>query len=131
MRIPRLYLVPLLLCGLISLRAQTSPESVVRTYHVQQNVSLSDIPTGAKTIKWWISIPNDDRYQEVLDFSVAAAPGSWRTVTEPDHGNRFMLVEVAAPTAKSLVTTVEFTLRRRSVFTEIDLAKVGGIPDSH
>lgn len=131
MRIPRLYLAPLLLCGLLLLKAQTAPEAVVRTYHVQQNVTLSDIPAGAKTIKWWISIPNDDRYQEVLDFSVAAAPGSWHTVTEPDHGNRFMLVEVAAPTAKSLVTTVDFTLRRRSVFTDIDPAKVGAITDSH
>jgi hypothetical protein len=131
MKTPGLCLAPFLLCGLLSLEAQTTPETVARTYHVQQNVTLSDIPSGAKTVKWWISIPNDDRFQDVLDFSVAAAPGSWRIVTEPEHGNRFMLVEVAAPTAKSLVTSVEFTLRRRSVFTDIDPAKVGAITDSH
>lgn len=104
---------------------------VTTTYRVEQNVTLSEIPAGAKSIKWWISIPNDDRYQEVLDFNVVSAPGAWSTVTEPDHGNRFMLVEVAAPPAGSLTTKVEFQLRRRSVFTEIEPAKVGPITASH
>ncbi len=131
MNIHLLRLASLLLFGALSLQGQTTAETVTRTYHVEQNVTLSDIPLGAKGVKWWISIPNDDRYQEVLDFSVVSTPGSWRTVTEPDHGNRFILVEVATPTAKSLVTKVDFTLRRRSVFTDIDLAKVGAITDSH
>ena len=114
----------------LRLAAETAAP-VTTTYHVEQNVTLSEIPAGAKTVKWWISIPNDDRYQEVLDFNVVSAPGTWRTVTEPDHGNRFMLVEVAAPAAGSLTTKVEFLLRRRSVFTEIDPAKAGPITDSH
>ena len=117
-------------CLALTLPGETLPP-VTTTYRVEQNVTLSEIPAGAKTVKWWISIPNDDRYQEVLDFSVVAAPGTWSTVTEPDHGNRFMLVEVASPAAGSLTTKVAFTLRRRSVFTEIDPAKVGPITDSH
>jgi hypothetical protein len=42
-----------------------------------------------------------------------------------------MLVEVANPPAGSLTTKIEFTLRRRSVFIDIDPAKVGPITDSH
>jgi hypothetical protein len=115
----------------LALRGETVAAPVTTTYRVQQNVTLSKIPFGAQTIKWWISIPDDDRYQEVLDFNVVSAPGKWSTVTEPDHGNRFMLVEVTNPMAAALETKVEFTLRRRSVFTEIDPAKAGPITDSH
>lgn len=120
----------LFLCGVLSLQAQTSAEPVTRTYHVRQNVTLSDIPAGAKSVKWWISIPDDNHDQNVLDFSAPAVPGAWHIVTEPAHGSRFMVVEVNAPSAKSLVTTVEFTLRRQSSFTAIDAAKVGPITDS-
>ena len=111
--------------------AAAAPEAVTRTYRVQQNVTLSEIPAGAKTVKWWISIPQDDRFQDVLDFSVLSTPGKWSIVRDPDHGNRIMLVEVAAPAAGSLTTQVEFLLRRRSVFVDIDPARVGAITDTH
>lgn len=125
---------PVLVCALVCLRFDLRGavnDAATATYRVEQNVTLSEIPAGAKTVKWWISIPNDDRYQEVLDFAVVSAPGEWRTVTEPDHGNRFMLVEVNAPTAGSLTTKVAFLLRRKSVFTVIDPTKVGPITDAH
>ncbi len=115
----------------VGLRAGPSFAPVTTTYRVEQNVTLSDIPAGAKNVKWWIAIPNDDPYQKVLDFAVVAAPGAWSTVTEPDHGNRFMLVEVTNPPAGSLTAKVAFTLRRSSVFIDIDPAAVGPITDSH
>ena len=131
MKTPSALLALAILGLVVNLRAESAATPVTTTYRVEQNVTLSEIPAGAKTVKWWIAIPNDDRYQDVLDFSVVSAPGSWSTVTEPDHGNRFMLVEVANPPAGSLTTKVGFTLRRRSVFTEIDPAKAGPITDSH
>ena len=120
----------------VGLALQVSAETVVptpvtTTYRVEQNVTLSAIPVGTKTVKWWISIPGNDRYQDVLDFTVNSAPGNWRVVTEPGHGNRFLYVEVPAPPTPTLVTKIEFTLRRNSVFAEIDPAKVGPITDSH
>jgi transglutaminase-like putative cysteine protease len=130
MHTPLLRFALLFLCALISVQAQTGTEPTTRTYHVRQSVTLSDIPAGAKTVKWWISIPDDSRDQDVLDFSATAVPGPWHIVTEPDHGSRFMVVEVTAPSTKSLVTTVEFTLRRQSVFVDIDASKVGPITDS-
>ncbi len=108
-----------------------SLEPVTTTYRVEQNVVLSDLPAGAKSIKWWISIPDNERYQDLLDFAVVSAPGKWSVVRDPSRGNRFMLVEVAHPGASSLTTKVEFTLRRRSVFTEIDPARVTALTDSH
>src|SRR5438094_10641147 len=116
MKLSFLVFVTAFLGASIFVHAETSIEPIVRTYRLRQNVTLSDIPSGAKTVKWWISIPDDDRDQDVLDFFVTEAPGPWHVVTEPEHGNRFMVVEVTAPSTKSLVTTVEVTLRRRSIF---------------
>jgi len=107
------------------------PEAATSTYRVQQSVTLSDIPAGAKSVKWWISIPEDDRFQEVLDFTAVSAPGEWHIVRDADRGNRFMLVEVAAPAAGSLTTKVEFVLRRHSTFTDIDPAKAGPLTDAN
>ena len=130
MKTPVALLALAVLCPALPLRAET-PAPAATTYHVEQNVTLSEIPAGTKSVKWWISIPDDNRDQDLVDFSVPSAPGTWQVVTEPAHGNRFILVEVKAPEAKSLVTKVEFTLRRRAVFATIDPAKSGAITDSH
>jgi transglutaminase-like putative cysteine protease len=113
-----------------ALLAETVPVGSARVYRVQQNVTVSDIPAGAKMVNFWISIPDNERYQDVLDFNVVFAPGAWRIVRDPDRGNRFMLVEISNPTTASLTTKVEFTLRRESVFTAIDPARVGPLTDS-
>ncbi len=128
MKLPAL--LSLALCTASFLHADATTETT-RTYHVRQTVTLSDIPASAKSIKWWIAIPDDERFQEVLDFSVSSAPGPWKIVTDPDRGNRFMLVEVENPAAASLASKIEFTVRRRPVFVEIDPAQVGPITDSH
>lgn len=114
----------------LALRAEPVPETTV-IYRVEQNATLSDIPAGAKKVKFWVSIPDNERYQDVLDFKVVSAPGKWSVVREPDRGNRFMLVETENPGTDKLTAKVEFTLRRRSVFTEIDPAHAGAITDSH
>ncbi len=109
----------------------TASEAAERTYRVQQSVTLSDVPAGTKLVKCWIAIPDDDRFQEVLDFSVPSAPGEWRIVGEPDRGNRFLYLEVPTPIVTSLTTKIDFVLRRRPVFVSIDPAVVGPITESH
>jgi transglutaminase-like putative cysteine protease len=121
----------LLFSLVLSVSVQALTDTVTRTYRVQQSVTLSEIPAGAKSVKWWVSIPQDDRFQDVLDFSVISAPGTWSIIRDPDHGNRIMKLEVAAPSGTSLTTKVEFLLRRRSVFVDIDASKVGPITDTH
>ncbi|HEX2862707.1 MAG TPA: transglutaminase domain-containing protein [Lacunisphaera sp.] len=114
----------------LSLQAEAIPEKTV-TYRVEQNATVSDIPAGAKQVKFWVSIPDNERYQDVLDFEVVSVPGKWSVVREPDRGNRFMLVEVDNPGTDKLTAKVAFTLRRRSVFTELDPTQAGPITDSH
>jgi hypothetical protein len=109
--------------------AQTPPETGWATYQIQQSVTLSGIPEGARTIRWWISTPGDDSNQLVLDLS-AAVPGKWSIVTEPDRGNRLLFTEVSDPSAPTLTARLDFTLRRQSVFVAVDPAKVGPITDT-
>jgi transglutaminase-like putative cysteine protease len=110
--------------------ADAVPEKTT-TYRVRQTAKLTEIPAGAKQVKWWVAIPDDERHQDVLDLTVTSAPGTWSIVTEPDRANRFLLIEVANPGTDTLTTTVEFTARRQSVFVDIDPAKVGPITDTH
>jgi len=114
----------------LALRAEPAPEKTV-TYRVEQNATLTGIPAGAKHVKFWISIPDNERYQDVLDFDASGVPGRWTLVRDADRGNRFMLLEVDNPGADSLTARLAFTLRRRSVFTEVDPAQAGPITDSH
>jgi transglutaminase-like putative cysteine protease len=107
---------------------KSSPEAT-RTYKVEQKVTLNDIPAGTKLVRWWISIPDEDRNQDLLDLAVTSAPGKWRIEREGGNGGRFLYVEVPAPTAAALDATIVFTVRRRPVSVAVDPAKVGPITD--
>lgn len=122
-------LLPVLFAA--ALPAASSEETAGRVYRVEQTATLSEIPAGSRQVKWWIAIPDDEKQQDVLDFAVVSAPGPWRVVREPEPGNRFLLVEVASPTAAALSAKVEFTVRRRAVFTALDPARAGAITAAH
>lgn len=126
-----LFLAAPLLGGNSERSDEIPPLGETRTYRVQQTAKLSDIPEGAKSVRWWISIPDNDRHQDVLDFSVVSAPGTWRVERDADRGNRFLYVEVDSPKATSIEAVVEFTLRREPVLVQIDPAKVTPITDVH
>jgi transglutaminase-like putative cysteine protease len=102
-----------------------------RVYKVRQTAVLDQIPEGSKSVRFWVAVPEDERYQDVLDFAVVSAPGPWRLEREPDRGNRFLYVEVAEPKTAALEVVVEFTLRREPVLTEVDPKQVGPITEVH
>ncbi len=118
-------LVSALSAGVPEPAGSGSDEAQARTYRVRQSVVLSDIPQDAKKVRWWIAIPDDERNQEVLDMAVARAPGTWSLERDPEQGNRFLYVEVAKPSAPTLETVVEFTLRRYPVHVAVDPTRVG------
>lgn len=122
----------LLSFGVLGLLAYGEPITEKNvTYRVEQTTSITEVPAGTKQVKFWISIPDNERYQDLLDFEVLSAPGSWSVVRDSDRGNRFMLLEVYNPTSTTVSAKVAFTLNRRSVFTEILPERVGVITDSH
>lgn len=107
------------------------PLGETRVYRVQQTAKLDQVPEGAKLVRWWISIPDNERHQDVLDVSIVNAPGTWRIERDADRGNRFLYLEVPSPKSTTLEATVEFTVRREPVLVSIDPAKVTPITDLH
>lgn len=110
--------------------AAQAPEAV-RTYEIRQTAKLSDIPAGAKNVRFWVSIPNDDPAQKVLDFNVVSAPGTWRIVRDAERGARFLYLEVDSPKETSLSAVVDFTVRRSPVEFNLDPKKAGAITKEH
>jgi transglutaminase-like putative cysteine protease len=126
-----LCLAPLLLALLPGLPGSDASLGATRTYTVRQTAHLTRIDQGAKEVRWWVSIPDDERFQDVLDLKVVSAPGTWRVEREPSRGNRFLYIEVKDPKAAELEAVVEFTLRRQPVLVDVDPAKVGPITADH
>jgi transglutaminase-like putative cysteine protease len=119
----------LLVTALVS--GDAPPLGETRTYAIQQTVTLTEVPAGAKQVRWWISIPDNERHQDVLDVSVVDAPGPWRIERDAERGNRFLYVEVDAPKSPSLTVTVDFQVRREPVLFRIEAQKAGAITDVH
>jgi len=115
--------------GLSLAPALTAGDSTL--YRVRQTVNLDQIAEGAHQVRWWISIPSDERHQDVLDLQVVSAPGTWSVVTDEDRSNRFLYVEVDDPGAPALQAVVEFTLRRDAVLVDVDPGRVGPITEEH
>jgi len=128
----------LLTTGLLvlSANAATAQESFDQgtRYKVRQTVKIDQIPETAKSLRCWVAIPGDSRFQDVLDMdviSVPGGPGNWNFVRDQPYGNRYLYLE-AAPQGKSEVeVVVEFSLNRLPVLIEVDPAKVGPITDDH
>ncbi len=100
-----------------------------RTYAIEQTVTLSEIPAGTRQVRWWVSIPDNERHQDVLNVTVVDAPGNWRIERDADRGNRFLYVEADAPQSSSLQVVVGFEVRREPVFVQVDPAKVGALTE--
>lgn len=110
---------------------EAAPRPLERTYHVRQTVHLEHIDPEAKQVRWWVSIPDNERHQDLLDVSVVDAPGTWTVERAEDHPGRFLYMVVDNPKAASLEAVVEFTLRRQSVQMNVDPEQVGPITPEH
>lgn len=123
-------LIPLFLATSFPALADVSMGET-RVYRVRQTAKLDQIPEGAKSIRWWVAIPEDERFQDVLDLTVVSAPGPWRLEREPARGNRFLYIEANDPKAAAVEAVVEFTLRRQPVLVDVKPESVGPITEVH
>lgn len=128
----RCLLLPLLSLLLLATGSRSGERQADRTrvYRVRQRTTLDQV-RGAGSVRWWISIPDDCRNQDILDFVVVSAPGTWRVVRDVERGQRFLYVEVGRTKTASLEVVVEFTLRRRPVRFRLDPKRVGSLTDAH
>jgi len=117
--------------GAVLLAQPPAPVSIANekpvTYKVRQVVKLDGLKIGAKSVRMWVSIPDDERNQDLLDLHVVSAPGKWSIVNDHENRARFLRVDVANPLASSLEVVVEFIVVRKPVHVVVDPKKVAAL----
>src|SRR5258706_13396310 len=87
-----------------------SPPS--RTLRFTYNVTVKDIPSGAKRVRVWIPVPHADDHQTVRVLAVKA-PVKTRMTQEPEYGNRMMYAEIQNSAPGKAEFTLEYKVTRR------------------
>jgi transglutaminase-like putative cysteine protease len=97
-----------------------SPPS--RTFRFTYNVTVKDIPSGAKRVRVWIPVPQTDQHQTVRVLAVKA-PFKTRMTKELEYGNRMMYAEVQNSVPGQAEFTLEYKITRRE-YTRGDYAQL-------
>ena len=83
-----------------------------RTFRFTYNVTVKDIPPGAKRVRVWIPVPQTDQHQTVRVL-VVKAPFKTRMTKELEYGNRMMYAEVQNSVPSQAEFTLEYKITRR------------------
>lgn len=110
--------------------SQAAPPSST-TYHIRHTLKVKDIPEGAKKVRIWFWVPDDDEFQKVLDFKTVSASGETRFTRDAMHGHRYLYTELAKPGSDPVAVNTEFTIRRQAVKIDLDPEKAGALTDTH
>ncbi len=101
-------------------------------FAVHHALTVKDIPAGARKVRIWFCVPDDDDCQKVLDLTVPTAPAGYRLTRDPVNGHRYLYAEVnpaAAPGPVAVAT--DFVIQRRTVRVAPDPALAGPLTAAH
>jgi transglutaminase-like putative cysteine protease len=102
--------VPLLLTVADAASASTSPR---RATFAISNVFTVKVPAGAKQVRVWFAVPQDDAESEIGNFTAEAAHPI--RYGKDSQGNRVGYLEVQSPQEQQLVIRETFTVRRSEI----------------
>jgi Transglutaminase-like enzymes, putative cysteine proteases len=106
------------------------PESAPSTYNIHHALTVKAIPAGAKRVRVWFWVPQEDPYQRVLDLTVPLAPEGYRIVRN-ECGDTMLYAEVANPTTDTLSIITDALVSRKSVSVNPDPDRAGLITEQH
>src|SRR4051794_8644893 len=123
--------VPAPAAAATTLPAATQPAEPAR-FAVHHALTVKDLPAGARKVRIWFCVPDDDDCQKVLDLTVAAAPAGYRLTPPPVTGPRSPSAEGDGPAAdKPVSVATAFLIQRRAVRVAPDPARAGPLTDAH
>ena len=93
-----------------------------RTFRFTYNFTVKDIPSGAKRVRVWIPVPQNDQHQTVRVVAVKARVKT-RITEEPEYGNRMMYAEIQNSGASKAEFTLEYKIKR-SEYSRGDYAQL-------
>lgn len=124
--------IPLLVMGTWS-----SADAVTRTEDVQElrratfevrNELKVMVPDGARRVRVWFAMPQDDPAQQVGGFEVETQH-PYR-VERDSEGNNVLYLELESPKEKELTVRESFTLTRSEVRSGVDATKAKPLSDA-
>lgn len=90
------------------------------TFDVRHEIQVA-IPRGARLLRLWVALPQEDAAQRVADLAVESEHAARET--HDDHGNRMLYVEVANPEPGTFSVVTRFRLTRTEVRASVDAAR--------
>jgi transglutaminase-like putative cysteine protease len=85
-------------------------------------------PGGAKDLRLWMAMPQQDEHEDVLNLAVEA-PFPWRE-TRDSGGNRVLYLEATAPLPPSFTVVERFVVARREQRASVDPNRTRPLNDS-
>jgi transglutaminase-like putative cysteine protease len=126
------YKLPLLLLAFISssaaFAADSSQSAPVKhaAFHIN-NVLTIKVPKGAKTVRVWFAVPQEDAYSTVRDFTVTS--GYAVRYDRDSWGNRVGYVDISNPRDEQVILKEEFDLMRTEVRNTFSAADTRPLTD--
>ena len=108
----------ILATGLVDSVAFAEPRSA--TFDARHELRVT-VPEGAKRVRIWFAMPQDDPLQQVKNFKVES-PVLHR-ITIDSEGNKAVYLELAEPQLKEFSVIETFTLMRREQVSGVDAKK--------
>ena len=107
--------------------AAAAPAPRSATFEARNEFKIT-VPEGAKKIRMWFAMPQDDPAQKVKGFKVEAPFP--HQVTTDSAGNKQVYFELDAPAQKQFAVVETFTVTRREQLSGVDAAKAKSITNA-
>src|ERR1700691_3707563 len=104
----------------------TSPKQA--SFHIS-NVLTVKVPKGAKTVRVWFAVPQEDPYSIVRNFNVNVDGDYGTQYARDSWGNRVGYVDIENPTRDQVLLKEEFDLTRTEVRNTINAAETRLLTD--
>jgi transglutaminase-like putative cysteine protease len=95
-------------------------------YTVRQTFSV-----GAKQVRGWFWMPENQPGQQVLDFRIVEAPKTVKITRDPSYGRSWIYAEAPASKGKPLQVVAEFKILRQTVSAGATPEKTGPLTEEH
>ncbi|MBI3270585.1 MAG: transglutaminase domain-containing protein [Planctomycetes bacterium] len=107
--------------------AAAIPAARKATFDVRHELAVT-LPDGAKRVRVWFVLPQDDPSQDVKDLKIEA-PYPTR-VTKDSENNKVLYLEAEGPKEKQFSVLETFRITRREVKSDADPAKTHALGDN-
>jgi transglutaminase-like putative cysteine protease len=90
----------------------TQPQTIrVRTFRLDYNVTVKDVPAAAHQLDLWIPVPHDDPWQQIESLTITS-PYQY-TIAAAHNGNRMLHLEVNQMKERTLSVSLELKASRK------------------